>query len=179
MARDGYGYDYVMVFPVESKGEMTKFAISTVQQINRAGLQTRVYFGVQNNEMFVEMRAPLERLMKFADQVDRKILLDRSEVEKAATAGNPEAGIMPIEINNDTGITSMSPYEFIYAKYDRDPCVKHLYACARGVHHPFRTTVRLSLIVDILKAPTRVGGAGLMVDKLKIKGAILAFFPKH
>lgn len=45
--------------------------------------------------------------------------------------------------------------------------------------HPFRAVVRLSINIDILKAPMCLGGAGLPVDKLKLQGNILALFPKH
>lgn len=45
--------------------------------------------------------------------------------------------------------------------------------------HPFRAVVRLSINIDILKAPMCLGGAGLPVDKLKLRGKILACFPKH
>ena len=47
------------------------------------------------------------------------MLLDRSQLEKAASAGDPEAGICPIMINDDPDITFRSPYEYIYARYDR------------------------------------------------------------
>lgn len=45
--------------------------------------------------------------------------------------------------------------------------------------HPFKSVVRLSINIDILKAPMCLGGAGLPVDKLKLQGKIVACFPKH
>lgn len=45
--------------------------------------------------------------------------------------------------------------------------------------HPFRSIVRLGLVVDILKAPLHSGGAGLKLDTMKIDKEIAAFFPKH
>lgn len=45
--------------------------------------------------------------------------------------------------------------------------------------HPFHAVVRMSIVIDILKAPMRLGGAGLKVDKMKHEGKILALFPKH
>lgn len=53
------------------------------------------------------------------EQVDRRMLLDRFQLAEAAAAGDPEANIAPIMINNDPDITFRSPYEFIYARYDR------------------------------------------------------------
>lgn len=45
--------------------------------------------------------------------------------------------------------------------------------------HPFRPVVRLGLVVDILKAPLRSGGAGLQLDTMKMEKDVEAFFPKH
>lgn len=57
--------------------------------------------------------------------------------------------------------------------------IQHLYYRSQGMWHPFRAVVRLSINIDILKAPMCLGGAGLPVDKLKLQGKILACFPKH
>lgn len=54
-------------------------------------------------------------------KVDRKMLLDRFQLSEAAAAGDPEAKIAPIKINNDPDITFRSPFEYIYARYDRRP----------------------------------------------------------
>lgn len=45
--------------------------------------------------------------------------------------------------------------------------------------HPFRSIVRLSITMDILEAPMRMGGAGLKPEKMKLDKEIIAFFPKH
>lgn len=57
--------------------------------------------------------------------------------------------------------------------------IQELYYKADDMSHPFRTVVRLSIVIDILKTPMRLGGAGLKVDRMKLEGEILAFFPKH
>eukprot|EP00903_Cladosiphon_okamuranus_P009327 g8896.t1 len=179
IAADGYGFDYVMVFKLERAGVMTDYATETVKRIVAAGFKVRVYFSCSKEEVFCEMRAPVERLMQFADQVNRKMLLDRFQLSEAAAAGDAEAEIDPIKINNDPDITFRSPYEYIYARYDRRPDLQHLYYRSDGMWHPFRAVVRLSINIDILKAPMCLGGAGLPVDKLKLEGKILACFPKH
>eukprot|EP00752_Nemacystus_decipiens_P016452 g14707.t1 len=179
IAADGYGFDYVMVFKLERAGIMTEYATVTVKKIMAAGFKVRVYFSCSKEEVFCEMRAPVERLMQFADQVNRSMLLDRFQLSEAATAGDPEAQIAPIKINNDPDITFRSPFEYIYARYDRRPDLQHLYYKNDGMWHPFRAVVRLSINIDILKAPMCLGGAGLPVDKLKLQGKIIACFPKH
>lgn len=69
IAADGYGFDYVMVFKAEQEEVVTDFADKAVRQIIAAGLTVRVYFSSSGKEIFCEMRAPVERLMQFADQV--------------------------------------------------------------------------------------------------------------
>lgn len=49
------------------------------------------------------------------------MLLDRFQLSEAAAAGDSEAKIAPIKINNDPDITFRSPFEYIYARYDRRP----------------------------------------------------------
>eukprot|EP00904_Undaria_pinnatifida_P001459 jgi/Undpi1/11313/HiC_scaffold_30.g13611.m1 len=157
-----------MVFKADQEEVVTDFADKAVRQIIAAGLTVRVYFSSSGKEIFCEIRAPVERLMQFADQL-----------EKAASAGDPEAGICPIMINDDPDITFRSPYEYIYARYDRKQSLQNLYFKSDGVWHPFRSSVRLSIVVDILKTPMCLGGAGLKVDRLQLEGKILALFPKH
>ncbi|CAN0077413.1 unnamed protein product [Scytosiphon promiscuus] len=179
IAADGYGFDYVMVFKAETAGVITEYATKTIQKIMAAGFKVRVYFSCSKEEIFCEMRAPVERLMQFADQVNRRLLLDRFQLSEAAAGGDAEASIAPIKINNDPNISFRSPFECIYARYDRRPDLQHLYYKSDGMWHPFRAVVRLSINIDILKAPMCLGGAGLPVDKLKLEGKILALFPKH
>ena len=70
IAADGYGFDYVMVFKAEQEEVVTGFADKTVRQIIAAGLTVRVYFSSSGKEIFCEIRAPVERLKQFADQVN-------------------------------------------------------------------------------------------------------------
>lgn len=58
-----------MVFKAEEVGGMSEIASTTIRQIIAAGLKVRVYFSATKKEIFCEMRAPVERLMQFADQV--------------------------------------------------------------------------------------------------------------
>lgn len=78
IAADGYGFDYVMVFKLERAGVMTEYATQTVKKIMAAGFKVRVYFSCSKEEVFCEMRAPVERLMQFADQVQTDNRTDRT-----------------------------------------------------------------------------------------------------
>ncbi len=69
IAADGYGFDYVMVFKLDKVGVISDYATETVKRIMAAGFKVRVYFSCSKEEVFCEMRAPVERLMQYADQV--------------------------------------------------------------------------------------------------------------
>lgn len=58
-----------MVFKTEQAGVVTEYANKTIRQIIAAGFKVRVYFSCSKEEIFCEMRAPVERLMQYADQV--------------------------------------------------------------------------------------------------------------
>lgn len=69
IAADGYGFDYVMVFKAEQEEVLSTFADKAVRQIIAAGLTVRVYFSSSGKQIFCEIRAPVDRLKQFADQV--------------------------------------------------------------------------------------------------------------
>lgn len=50
-------------------------------------------------------------MAKFADQIDYKLKINAAELEKILLAGNPEARIGPVRINDDRQICQFSPYE--------------------------------------------------------------------
>lgn len=84
------------------------------------------------------------------------MLLDRFTLAEAAAFGDPEAHIAPISINNDPGISCRSPYEYIYARYDRRPDLQ----VQRRVTRIYMQSTRQKRAVDI--HITRVGGLALV-----------------
>lgn len=54
-----------------------------------------------------------------------------------------------------------------------------LYAVPPGEDSPFVKSVRLKLIMAMLRAPKRAGGCDLEISKLLYKGEILALYPLH
>lgn len=57
------------------------------------------------------------------------MLLDRFQLAKTAAAGDPEANILPIVINTNPEISFRTPYESIYARYDRRSDLQVLFMC--------------------------------------------------
>ncbi|CAN0348864.1 unnamed protein product, partial [Laminaria digitata] len=58
-----------MVFKAEEAGVVTEYANKAVRRIIAAGLTVRVYFSLSGRDIFCEIRASVERLRQFADQV--------------------------------------------------------------------------------------------------------------
>lgn len=86
----------------------------------------------------------------------------------------------PVHIPEKSRETHISPYEYIYAKYEyqRDD-VADLYQVNDTTRTIFRGVDRLKLIYSIITARRMDGGCNLDIYKLQSKGAILSFFPLH
>jgi hypothetical protein len=85
----------------------------------------------------------------------------------------------PVYIPEDTPETSLSPYEFIYARYEyQREDVARLYKTWEN-RTVFRSVDRLKLIFSIMKAPHSDGGCGLDIYKVLQQGGILGCFPIH
>lgn len=178
----GYSWDLVIVFPFgpNAAGKSFKYRPDEViRQLNNAGLQTYLYYSVQRDEILCKIRATTERLGQHADTIDYKMLLDEDKLRDAAEWGMPEKGIAPIKIAHDPHVTHRRPHEFIYGKYDTDERLVDLYAAAPGLRHPFGSTHRIKLLLDIISSPQSDGGCHLNLKAMQKEGSILAYYPLH
>jgi len=57
-----------------------------------------IFTGATKDEIFVLIRASLEKLRNFADDIDFQMLLDEKVLERHALAGDVEAKIAPIDM---------------------------------------------------------------------------------
>ena len=86
----------------------------------------------------------------------------------------------PVDIPDTSQETHLSPYDFIYAKYEyQREDVAGLYQLQPQTRSIFRGVDRLKLIYSIMTARKMDGGCGLDVYRLTSKGALLSFFPLH
>ncbi|CAM9463964.1 unnamed protein product, partial [Heterosigma akashiwo] len=60
-----------------------------------------MYYSAQNDEIICKLRCPVDRLRKFADSIDYKMLMSEKELQAFCEQGNPELGIGPINITHD------------------------------------------------------------------------------
>jgi hypothetical protein len=64
-------FDFCIVFKCQEKGQLTQDAEINIRKAIAAGLETRVFFSVQKDEIYVEVGCTLERLRVFAEQIGK------------------------------------------------------------------------------------------------------------
>ena len=62
------------------------------------------------------MRAPLRRLIEFADRTAHRLELDPAALRRLAREGDAALGIRPVRLNEDRRFTPPGPYEAIYGR---------------------------------------------------------------
>lgn len=137
---NGYSWDFVMVFrvyrdedPVSS--EQQRFNMRTVlAQISSGGLEIRLSYSVQvyaffcilsffillvqHTVVFCKIRAPLTRLLREADRINYPLPTDPKELEMLCRNGRKDFwGPIITPDKDETGQTSMKPFDFIYLEY--------------------------------------------------------------
>jgi len=183
MKQNRYSWDLAIVFE-GSTDEKVAHMGARVKDIQAAGLQTRVFRGGAHHQdkIFCKVRAPLSRLQHYADYINRKVLLNQSEAKRIMEAGDPKFGIEPVTLPHDPTFSKITPYEFIHAKYDTQ-VPQTLYAPDKNdplepyIDHPFRSTLRLQLILSILAARKKEGGAEFDPKILLAHKEIAAIYP--
>ncbi|CAM9243719.1 unnamed protein product [Hapterophycus canaliculatus] len=187
---NGYTWDYVMVFEVRAEDkELTsfqrKFSMKEIlTKLNAGGIETRMFYSVQRDEVYCKIRCPLERLKREADRVGYKVLLDANVLRNTCHHGRPGkwAGI---DIQDEYNESPYMAYEYIYAPYTADrPELDSLYKKYGGLERdmmmiPFRGTDRLKLMYSILVAKRTDMGCNLDILRLVKSRCLLAFFPLH
>jgi type IV secretory pathway TraG/TraD family ATPase VirD4 len=64
-------FDFCLVFKCQEKGQLTQDAELNIRKAIAAGLETRVFFSVQKDEIYVEVGCTLGRLRVFAEQIGK------------------------------------------------------------------------------------------------------------
>jgi hypothetical protein len=55
--------------------------IGILIKLGEAGLETKLFYSIQNDEVYCKIRCPLKRLMLEADRIDYKLQLETSQVK--------------------------------------------------------------------------------------------------
>lgn len=184
----GYSWDYVMVFKVhEADKKLTKIQNEKsvkyiINALAESGLQTKMFYSVQNDELYLKIRCPLKRLMKEADRINYRLLLEPTALGNKLRLGNAKGPVekhwKPVDVPSSSIETTIDPYDYIYSDYRMEEDDADLYKkWPNG--SIFRGVDRLKLIAGILAARTGEGGCHLDVYRLIKDGCMIAFFPLH
>lgn len=184
----GYSWDFAFIFRVydASVGQteaQKEFSLKKIiNLLADSGLETKNYYSVQRDEVYVKVRCNLKRLMIEADRINYKLPLDPGVVGSLLSIGNL-GGVegrqwSPIIFSgtNYRG-TSIEPFEYLYTDFRRDE-TRDIYKKQKN-GTIFRGVDRLKLIANIIKSRRSEGGCALNIQKLINSGAIIAFFPLH
>eukprot|EP01039_Chlorochromonas_danica_P003205 gene3205-3510_t len=157
---EGYRWDVCIVLPnhdfvpenetpaeeakrKETAEEQRKFYEEVMERLFLAGLQTYSFLSGDGDEIYIKIRASLSRLQTHAELRETLVQLDADYLRK-----NIDNRRQPIMDNED--MTSLPPYQYIYAPYKKDKAP--MYAKADGLNHPFSAILRIKLIMDIIDA---------------------------
>mmetsp|Transcript_21081 Transcript_21081/g.21777 ORF Transcript_21081/g.21777 Transcript_21081/m.21777 type:complete len:758 (+) Transcript_21081:44-2317(+) len=190
---NGYSWDVVFVFKVYGERErltsqQSKWSLKRLlKELADGGLQTRLFYSVQADEVYCKVRAPLHRIKKEADRVNMKCKLDPEKLKALCKQGKTVDGKTywgPLKIQDSCPETPLSPYDFMYVKYENDrEDVDSLYTLYQSSEEykatQFRGVDRLKLIFSILSARKSEGGCHLDIYRLMKDNCLLGFYPLH
>jgi hypothetical protein len=152
-----------------------------ITRLADAGLQTKLFYSVQRDEVYCKIRCPLKRLEREADRVNFKLLLEPTSLANKLQSGNmkgpKEKQWQPIQIASKNDMTTYDPYDCIYSDF-RASEDQILYK--RWPNNTiFRGVDRLKLIATIIAARLDDGGGFLDVYRLMKDNCMLGFIPLH
>jgi hypothetical protein len=192
-------YDYCLIFPAVRR-YFTPAAEKVVASLRELGFALRVYHGIEHSHaIIVLLHFPLDKLRTIAEKDECSLMLDPKVAKKALKEGDPAHGIKPCYIAHRPDVTTLTPFQYIYAPYRRK--LEHLYmkypvavskvnndveqsaedVQLRTAAHPFTELVRLKTIAMMLYAlPADDSVApGLNMRQLLTDGVVSACYPLH
>lgn len=188
-------YDLCIVFPAEKGfsfltinikclycvylGDFKEEGRKYITCFRQLGFDLFIYRGLKDkDEIFVLIRAPLQKLRDFADFIDFEMCLDEQNCKAQLERGNSSKGIKPIIIPHRPEFTSLRPHQNIYAKYSNN-VDESLYWRETRYDNPFRKSIRLKLSTLLLESRPPGGGEPLQIEKDIYNGYLKACFPLH
>lgn len=195
--KNGHSWDCAIVFKINEYDEKraldlekdksryedakSKSLKSILHRLAEAGLETKLFYSIQNDEVYVKVRGSLKRLKDEADRIEYQMLLEAASVSNALKLGgtNKKSGLKwaPVSIPEKTKETRMSPYEYISAPYQQSNG-SYLYK-KYGDNSIFRSSDRIKLIHSIITARIDDGGANISIFKniVESDNDIIGYFP--
>ena len=189
MKEHGYSWDWVFVFKVAEADELPlpfqkKNSVrAVVSKLCEAGLQTSMFYSVQQDEVYCKVRAHPDRLKAEADRIDYSMRLDSLCLKAICERGRmDEKQWGPIHFTTGAGTTfktELSPYQGHFAAYDKERAGADDVPFKTYEQGQFKNVDRIKLIASIIEASPRDKGCGMKLKDLTVKKACLAVFPLH
>ena len=187
---DVYEYLYCMVLKsanpktiqeeylsIENISEDSKCYINVLK---KSGLELDFKCGITNKEIFVFIKADLEKLRDIADSIDFNMLLDPQKLREKAIQGDTNHNIASFDINHMPQESTILPYEYIYASYKSPNKISEdIYYHNLEQKHPFNELTQLKLCADIMESKSKHGKNALNLDLIIRKKKVLAFYALH
>merc|ERR1711991_228804 len=87
-----------------------------LKRLNQGGLETKLYYSAQNDEVYCKIRCSMKRLLLEADRIDFVLPLDEDVLEGVCNRGRD--GLWgPLTIPHEPDECEWTPYQYIYAPY--------------------------------------------------------------
>jgi len=175
-------YELCLVFPIDKNiNDVTEEASKVIDKLIKAigKKYTYIFDSSTSSKRYVLLRGGLKRLGPFAESIKYRMLLDSENTKTKLLEGDPANGIESINILHDDMITKIEPFEYIYARYLNDSNMQSIYWKPQEMAHPFRSNIRLRLLLRLIQGDKLIGGAGLHLKNLVQHGILKDFFPIH
>lgn len=190
--KHGYSWDLVLVFKYHPFALNSHVAVreldlqlSTEQferneifpiayKLHKAGFEIVAFYSIQADEVYIKIRAPMERLLTEAERIEYQLLYDPEKLRSKIEG-------LGIVIPMTSSITHLHPYQHIYdsTHRNRNNLFKEYLDKKTEKRSILKDSDRIKLIMSIIAAPANVGGCGLNLKKMQRKDKILGYFPVH
>lgn len=110
------------------------------------------YVSEYDQQFTILIRAGSKFLYQKAIQESWELLLDPEICNLLAIQGNPDYFIQPFFIPHNPRVSSIPPFQYIYAPYVKDSLLRNLYYCKFGKDSPFDKNLRLKMLMTLLKS---------------------------
>ena len=133
-------YDFCVVLPAEN-GKLTTLSAEYVREFKKLGFDLYGFIGARSdNEIFVLIKASIDKLRVTAEKLEFRMLLDPKELQKVIEEGNPGKNIAPRVVPHRPDIIPFEPYDLIFGRYTRD-VPESLYKIDPFLKHPFNVNL--------------------------------------
>lgn len=137
-----------------------------------------IYYSDDGMRVYVLIRAGLKILRAKAHSEKWKLLLDEHACQQAASEGSEGEFITAFSVPHNPKVSSLRPFEYLYAEYNAEEEVESLYQCSRHSKHPFHKALRIKMLFDFFEKNSSTDQS-LSLEKLRDSGTITEMFAIH